>query len=223
MKLSNETLAILKNFSSINTNIFFREGNIISTISSADAIFARAKIKETIPNEFAVYDLNSLLAIVTLLENQDIEFEDNRLVISSDRGTFEFFYSSPDVVKKAPETTINHQSVFSFKLAAEDIQMIMKAANVTKSPYISVICKDHGVSLLVGDRKNNSSNNFKKSLGTAFNDFDMIFAVENFRVIPDAYEVTIAKMENNKAKFLYLKHESKDLEYWIAADPTSKV
>lgn len=223
MKISNETLSLLKNFASINTNILFRQGNIISTISSADAIFARAKIKETIPNEFAVYDLNSLLAILTLVENQNIEFEDNKLVISSDRGTFEFFYSSPDVVKKAPETTIEHQSVFTFKLAAEDIQMIMKAANVTKSPYISVICKDQGVSLLVGDRKNNSSNNFRKSLGTAFNDFDMIFAVENFRVIPDAYEVTVAKMENSKAKFLYLKHESRDLEYWIAADPLSKI
>lgn len=223
MKISNETLAILKNFASINTNIFFRQGNIVSTISSADAIFARAKIKETIPNEFAVYDLNSLLATLTLIENQNVEFGDNKLVISSDRGTFEYFYSSPDVVKKAPEKTIEHQSVFSFKLAAEDIQMVLKAANVTKAPYISVVCKDQGVSLLVGDRKNNSSNNFRKNLGTAFIEFDMIFAVENFRVIPDAYEVTVARMENNKAKFLYLKHESRDLEYWIAADPLSKV
>jgi hypothetical protein len=223
MKICNETLAILKNFASINTNIFFRQGNIISTISSADSIFARAKIKETIPNEIAVYDLNSLLATLTLIDNQNVEFEHNKLVISSDRGIFEYFFSSPDVVKKAPETTINHVSIFSFKLASEDIQMIMKAANVTKAPYISVVCKDQCVSLLVGDRKNNSSNNFKKSLGTAFNDFDMIFAVENFRVIPDAYDVTVARMESGKAKFLYLKHESRDLEYWIAADPTSTV
>lgn len=223
MKFSGETLSLLKNFASINTNIFFRQGNIISTISSADAIFARAKIKETIPNEFAVYDLNSLLATLTLIENQNIEFEDNKLVISSERGTFEYFYSSPDVVKKAPEKTIDHVSVFSFKLAAEDIQMVMKAANVTKAPYISVICKDQSVSLVVSDRKNNSSNNFKKTLGTAFNDFDMMFAVENFRVIPDAYEVTVAKMESGKAKFLYLKHESRDLEYWIAADPISRI
>jgi hypothetical protein len=50
----------------------------------------------------------------------------------------------------------------------------------------------------------------------------MIIAVENFRVIPDAYQVTVAKMENSKAKFLYFKHESKELEYWIAADPLSK-
>lgn len=221
MKISNETLSILKNFASINTNIYFKEGNIISTISSADSIFARAQIKETLPNDFAVYDLNSLLATLTLVDNQNIEFEDNKLVISSERGKFEYFYSSPDVVKKAPETTINHVSVFTFKLSAEDIQMIMKAANVTKAPNISIVCKDQDVTLIVGDRKNNSSNNYKKSIGTAFINFDMIFAVENFRVIPDAYEVTVAKMEANKAKFLYFKHESRDLEYWIAAEPTS--
>lgn len=223
MKISNETLAILKNFASINTNIFFRQGSVVSTISSADSIFARAKIKESIPNEFAVYDLNSLLSTLTLVENQDVSFEDNKLVISSERGTFEYFYSSPDVVKKAPETTIDHVSVFSFKLSAEDIQMIMKAANVTKAPNISIVCKNQNVSLIVGDRKNNSSNNYKKSIGTAFNNFDIIFAVENFRVIPDAYEITVAKMETGKAKFLYFKHESRDLEYWIAAEPTSTV
>ena len=222
MKISNETLLILKNFASINTNIFFRSGNHISTVASSDAIFARATIKETIPNEFAVYDLNGLLSTLTLVENQEIAFEDTKLVISSERGTFEYFYSSPDVVKKAPETTLEHVEVFSFKLAAEDIQMLLKAANVTKAPYVSVICKNQNVSLVVGDRKNSSSNNFKKTLGTAFNEFDMIIAVENFRVIPDAYQVTVAKMENSKAKFLYFKHESKELEYWIAADPLSK-
>ena len=221
MKISNETLSILKNFASINTNILFKEGNVVSTISSADAIFARAKIKETIPNEFAVYDLNSLLSTLTLVENQNVEFGDNKLIISSERGMFEYFYSSPDVVKKAPQTTISHESVFTFKLSAEDIQMIMKAANVTKAPNVSITCKDQNVVLMVGDRKNNSSNNFKKSIGTAFTNFDMIFAVENFRVIPDAYEVTVAKMEASKAKFLYFKHESRDLEYWIAAEPTS--
>ena len=215
-------MTILKNFASINTNIFFRAGNHISTVASSDAIFARATIKETIPNEFAVYDLNGLLSTLTLIENQEISFEDSKLVISSERGTFEYFYSSPDVVKKAPETTLEHVEVFSFKLAAEDIQMIFKAANVTKAPYISVVCKNQNVSLVVGDRKNSLSNNFKKSLGTAFNEFDMIIAVENFRIIPDAYQVTVAKMENSKAKFLYFKHESKELEYWIAADPISR-
>lgn len=61
MKFSNETLAILKNFSSINTNIIFKPGDTLATISNAKNIFAKATIKETIPNEFAIYDLTPFL------------------------------------------------------------------------------------------------------------------------------------------------------------------
>ena len=76
MKIGSETISLLKNFASINTNIVFKEGDNVSTISNAKNIFAKATIKETIPKEFAIYDLNSLLAMLTLMDNQDIEFGD---------------------------------------------------------------------------------------------------------------------------------------------------
>lgn len=221
MKICNDTLAILKNFASINTNIVFKPGDVISTMSIAKNIFAKATIKEQIPNQFAIYDLNSLLAMLTLMENQDVGFEDNRLVVSSDKGCFEYFYSSPDVVRGAPDGEIDHVDVYKFKIAAEDIQMIMKAAAITGAPTISVTNKQQNVVLSVSDRKNDSSNNFRKPLGTAFDDFDVFIAVENLKVIPDAYEVSVAKTQNGKAKFLHFKHESKQLQYWIACEPGS--
>ena len=223
MKICNETLAILKNFASINTNIMFRPGEVVATISGAKNIFAKATIKETIPNQFAIYDLNSLLAMLTLMENQDIAFGDKSLVVSSDKGRFEYFYSNPEIVTAAPETEIEHVDVYKFKLAAEDIQMIMKAAAITSAPTISVTNRNQAVTLSVSDRKNDTSNSFKKSLGTAFEDFDIFIAVENLKVIPDAYEVSVAKTHNGKAKFLHFKHESKQLQYWIAAEPGSVV
>lgn len=223
MKISNDTLLILKNFASINTNIVFKPGDKIATISSVKNIFAKATIKEEIPNQFAIYDLNSMLAMLTLMENQDVKFGDKSLVASSDKGTFEYFYSSPEVVTAAPDGEIEHTDVYKFKLAAEDIQMIMKAAAITGAPTISVTNKNQNVSIVVSDRKNDSSNNFKKNLGTSFDEFDIFIAVENLKVIPDAYEVSVAKTQNGKAKFLHFKHESKQLQYWIAAEPGSVV
>ena len=93
MKFSGETLSILKNFASINTNIIFKQGDNVATISNAKNIFAKATIKESIPNEFAIYDLNSLLAMLTLMENQDVAFGDKSLMVTSDEGKFEYFYS----------------------------------------------------------------------------------------------------------------------------------
>lgn len=223
MKISNETLAILKNFASINTNIVFKPGEVISTISGAKNIFAKATVKETIPNQFAIYDLNSLLAMLTLMENQDISFEDKSLVVSSDKGRFEYFYSNPEIVTAAPDGEIEHLDVYKFKLAAEDIQMIMKAAAITSAPTISVTSRNQAVTLAVSDRKNDTSNSFKKPLGTAFEEFDIFIAVENLKVIPDAYEVSVAKTQNGKAKFLHFRHQTKDLQYWIAAEPGSVV
>lgn len=223
MKFSGETLALLKNFASINTNIIFRPGSEVSTISNAKNIFAKATIKETLPNEFAIYDLNSLLAMLTLMENQDVTFQDKSLLVASDKGKFEYFYSNPEIVTGAPTNEIEHVSVYRFKLIAEDVQMIMKAAAITAAPTISIANKNQNVTLSVGDRKNDTASNFKKALGTAFDNFDVFIAVENLKVIPDAYEVSVAKTPNGKAKFLHFKHESKQLQYWIACEPGSVV
>ena len=221
MKFSGETLSLLKNFASINTNIVFKQGDNIATISNAKNIFAKATIKESIPNEFAIYDLNSLLAMLTLMENQDVEFGDKSLIVTSDKGKFEYFYSNADIVTAAPSGEIEHVDVYKFKLMAEDVQMIMKAAAITGAPTVSVTNKNQSVTLSVSDRKNDTASNFRKNLGTAFENFDVFIAVENLKVVPDAYEVSVAKTPNGKAKFLHFRHESKQLQYWIACEPDS--
>ena len=223
MKFSNETLTLLKNFASINTNIIFKQGDVVSTISNLKNIFAKATIKEAIPNEFAIYDLNSLLAMLTLMENQDVEFSDKSLVVTSDKGRFEYFYSNPEIVTGAPSGEIEHVAVYRFNLKAEDIQMLMKAAAITGAPTVSVTCKNQAVEISISDRKNDTASNFKKVLGTSFENFDVFIAVENLKVIPDAYEVSVAKTQNGKAKFLHFKHESRQLQYWIACEPGSVV
>lgn len=223
MKFSGETLSLLKNFASINMNMVFTPGDTVKTLSNANSIFAKATIKEEIPNEFHIYDLNSLLAMLTLVDNQEVGFEDKSLIVSSEKGKFEYFYSSSDIVKSPPAGEIEHSAVYTFMLTADDVQMIMKAASITGAPTISVTNKNQTVTLTIGDRKNLSSSNFKKDLGTAFNDFDVFIAVENLKVIPDAYEVTVAKTPNGKAKFLHFKHMSRPLQYWIACEPGSVI
>ena len=223
MKISGETLQVLKNFASINTNIVFKPGDTIATISSAKNIFARAKIKEELPNQFAIYDLNSLLAMISLVDDQEVKFEDNKLSIVSASGMFEYFYSNPEVVTAAPDVAIDHEAVYKFKLTAEDIQMILKAAAITNAPTVSVSNKEQSVTIKVGDRKNDSSNSFQKVIGSAFDDFDVFVAVENLKV-PFKCDVALGdSWKNGKAKFLHFKHESKELQYWIAAEPGSNV
>jgi len=118
MQISKETIDILKNFAGVNSNILIRKGKTLATISTAKNIFAKADVAEDFPEEVAVYDLNSLLALLTLMENQNVEFGDKSLTISKDNGKFEYFYSSPSVIVAAPDksiVTISKKKAFHFK------------------------------------------------------------------------------------------------------------
>lgn len=218
MQISNETIQVLKNFATINSNILIRKGKVLSTISTAKNIFAKATVAEDFPEEVAIYDLNSLLALLTLMENQNIEFGDKSLTISKDNGKFEYFYSSPNVIVAAPDKSIDIDNHYQFKLTSEQVNMVVKAAAITGAPTISVSSKDGNVTLTVGDKKNDTSNTYKKSIGTSENDFECHMAVENFKIVPDAYTVTVSKK-----KVFHFKHETKDLEYFIAMEPDSVV
>lgn len=218
MQISKETIDILKNFAGVNSNILIRKGKTLATISTAKNIFAKADVAEDFPEEVAVYDLNSLLALLTLMENQDVEFGDKSLTISKDNGKFEYFYSSPSVIVAAPDKSIEVDNHYQFKLTAEDVNMIMKAAGITGAPTITISSDGTTVTLTIGDKKNDTANTYKKVIGTSEHTFDCHMAVENFKVIPDAYTVTISKK-----KAFHFKHETKALEYFIAMEPDSKV
>jgi hypothetical protein len=218
MQISNETIQVLKNFATVNSNILIRKGKVLSTISTAKNIFAKATVAEDFPQEVAIYDLNSLLALLTLMENQNVEFGEKSLIIEKNGGKFEYFYSSPNVIVAAPDKSIDVDNHYQFKLTSEDVNMIIKAAAITGSPTISVSCKEKQVKLTVGDKKNDTANTYKSNIGTSENDFDCHMAVENFKIVPDAYTVTISKK-----KVFHFKHETKDLEYFIAMEPDSAV
>jgi hypothetical protein len=209
MQFSNETIQVLKNFAAINSNILIRKGKTLSTISTAKNIFAKAD---------AVYDLNSLLALLTLMENQNVEFGDKSLTISKDNGKFEYFYSSPTVIVAAPDKSIEVDNHYQFTLSSEDVNMIMKAAAITSAPTITISGKGDDVTLTIGDKKNDTANTYKKIIGKSEHSFDCHMAVENFKVVPDSYIVTISKK-----KAFHFKHATKALEYFIAMEPDSVV
>jgi hypothetical protein len=218
MQISNETIQVLKNFATINSNILIRKGKTLSSISTAKNIFAKADVAEDFPQEVAIYDLNSLLALLTLMENQNVEFGEKSLIIEKNGGKFEYFYSSPNVIVAAPDKSIDIDNHYQFKLTAEEANMISKAAAITAAPTISVSSKEGTVTLTVGDKKNDTANTYKKTIGSCENDFECHMAVENFKVVPDAYTITISKK-----KVFHFKHETKELEYFIAMEPDSVV
>jgi len=218
MKISKDTLDVLKNYASINTNILVREGSTLATISTGKNIFSRTTVKETFDREFAIYDLNSLLALLTLMEDTDVEFGDESITISKERSQFEYYYADPSIIVSAPDKTIEVDKHYSFELTENEVGMIMKAASVVAAPMLSVVAKDGKVTLSVGDPATPRSNTFRHVIGESNLEFDCRLAIENFKVIPGDYSVTLSQK-----KFMHLTNKANDLQYWLALEPSSVI
>ena len=149
MKLSDNTLSVLKNYANINQNLLITAGSTLSTMSVQKNIFAKAEISETFDRDVAIYDLNEFLASVTGMSDPDLDFKDDFILVTNNNGDkLEFYYSDPSVVS-SPTTEItmpdaeitiedlagdeNHYSatikskVFSGKNKIEQHKMVYKA------------------------------------------------------------------------------------------------
>lgn len=222
MKISNETLQIIKNYATINTNILFREGNSIATISAGKSIFAKATVPENFPKEVAIYDLNSLLALLSITGDQDIEFGDSSMTISSESGQFEYFYANPNVLAPKyaewPVKTPTSEGFYTFELSHEQVHMITKSVSILGAQMISIIGDGENATLIVGDPKTPSTNAYRKQLGKCDRTFNAHLNIENFKIISGDYSVVISDKS-----FIHFKNKNKDLGYWFALDRESNL
>jgi len=107
MRLSDKTLMLLKNFSTINQSILFKKGNSLRTISVMKNILAEATIEEDIPKDFGVYDLNQFLNALSLHQKPELDFKnEGYTVISEDRARSKYFFADPNVIVSPPEKEI---------------------------------------------------------------------------------------------------------------------
>jgi hypothetical protein len=109
MKLSNDTLSVLKNFGTINQGLFFKQGKILKTVSSHKNILAEVTIKEDIPAEFGVYDLNNFLSVVSLhKDDPSFEFDEKHVVICGNKGRskIKYRFCEPTMIVTPPEKAI---------------------------------------------------------------------------------------------------------------------
>ena len=72
MKFSNETLTVLKSFTSINKSILLAKGTVLKTITPEKTLIAIANIDQEIPSDACIYDLSRFLSILSLYNDPDV-------------------------------------------------------------------------------------------------------------------------------------------------------
>ena len=218
MKLSDNALAILKNFAGINNSILVKQGNKLRTISVAKNILAEAEIKEEFPRDFAIYDLNQFLNSLGLHHEPDLDFnQDSYLSIKEGKRRVKYFFADPNVIIAPPEkeVVLPSQDV-CFQLDSVTLDKLVKAAAVYQLPDMSAIGENGVIKLVVRDKKNDTSNEYAIVVGETSDDFEFNFKVENIKIIPGAYEVVVSS--KLLSQFTNTQH---NLKYFIALEPDS--
>ena len=218
MKLSESTLSLLKNFSTINQSILFKKGTRLRTISVMKNILAEATIAEEFPKDFGIYDLNQYLNGLSLHNDPELDFEaDNYVVIREGRSRSKYFFADPSVIITPPDKTLTlpDESV-TFDLSTEQLDKLLKAAAIYQLPDLSVEGGDGVVKVLVRDKKNDTSNDYSVVVGETESVFSFNFKVENIKILPGNYEVVCS--QKNLSRYT---SKNLDLVYYIALEPDS--
>ena len=218
MKLSEKTLAILKNFSSINQSILIKKGNKLRSISVMKNILAEAEVEETFEKDFAIYDLNQFLNGISLHQDPELDFSnDTHLVIREGKRRVKYFFADPEVIVSPPDKEITlPSSDVCFQLEHSQLDKLIKAAAVYQLPDLSAVGEAGVIRLVVRDKKNDTSNEYSIVVGETDKEFTFNFKVENIKIIPGSYDVVVS--EKLLSKFT---NERYNLTYYIALEPDS--
>ncbi len=218
MKLSDKTILLLKNFSSINQSILFKQGRKLRTISVMKNILAEATIDEELPKDFGIYDLNQFLNGLSLHQSPELDFaKDEHVVIKEGKMRSKYFFADPSVIVSPPEKEITLPSEdVSFSLTSQQLEKLKKAASIYQLPDISAIGEGGVVKLVARDKKNDTSNDFSIVVGETDKQFVFNFKEENLKIVPGSYDVVISS--KLLSRFTAQNYE---LTYYIALEPDS--
>jgi hypothetical protein len=103
MNFSAETLELLQNFASINKSILFLEGKKQRTLAPTQSVFAEVELKEEFPQEFAIYDLNQMLGVLSLFDNPTLSFKEGALLIEQGNQRVVYKFCNPELISYPPK------------------------------------------------------------------------------------------------------------------------
>lgn len=215
MKLESKTIQILKNFASINPSLMFKPGNTLSTVSPLKTVMARAKIDETIPSQFAIYDLSKFLGVLSLFESPMLKIGERSMEISSNQQKVNYTFADSKLIVAADDRDIVMPACeIKFKLLGDDLVRVMKAMGVLQLPEIAVTGNGDEMFIEAIDSKNPSSDSYKIQVGVTEHNFKMIFKSENIKIMNGDYDLEISSRG-----IAHFKNQTVD--YWIATEASS--
>lgn len=214
MKLSKSTIAILKNFATINGGIQFVEGNEIRVAAIDKSVMGIATVEETFPVEFALYDLNQFLSVLTMFDEPELEFHDDYLIIKQGRQRVKYFYTDSDNIVAAPYTLELEGDGGALFVSADQLEALTKASSLMKLTDFAMVKDGDGIQLIVEDGDQDSNNEFTIDVEfeVDIDDFELQLKMKSLNFVKMDYEISF--VDDNQ--FLIFENSDNNLKYYVA-------
>lgn len=216
MKLSKETITILKNYASISPNILFTEGSVLKTRSIQNTIFSSVTIPEVFPADFGIYDLSEFLGVLGLFSNPELEFNDKFVEITEGVTSIKYFSADKSVLTVPTKDISFPEADVTFNITSDILASINKTGSVLRVPDISFVGEDGKLQLVVLDKKNPTSNAFTIDIGETDLSFKINFKIEMLKFIPTDYTVDISSK-----KVARFTSKNNNLNYFVGIESDS--
>lgn len=216
MKLSKDTIAIFKNFSSINSNLIIKPGSNLSTISAGKNIIACAVVDEEFPSQFGIYDLNEFLGAFSLFQDPELTFTDKHVTIKEGKNSVRYFGAASNVLTETPTPKALPTPDIEFDLSAQMLTQIQRVASVLKVADFSLIGDGETIAISVGDKTNPTGNSYSSEVGVTDKVFKVNMKVENLKMLQTDYRVAIGAK-----KVARFQATNQQLMYYVAIEKDS--
>lgn len=207
MKLSQQTIAVLQNFQTLNPSIVLTPGNVIKTMTKTSV--AKAEVSDSFPMKVGIYDLSKFLGILSLDKESDIDFHDSHMTIKQGRSKVKYNYCDSSLILY-PEKEMKDLPIYvKFELTPETLQGVTKAMSILGFSEIEIRGENGILSISTVNTKNKGSDVFSTEIGETDKTFSAIIESEKLKLISATYTVSLSSEGRAHLK-------SDVVEYWIA-------
>lgn len=222
MELTENTLNVLRNFSTINSNFVVRSGNNIKTMTEARNVVSSATLNQDFPADFGIYDLGEFLSVLSLVDKPNLAFTEEFVTISDNTGRskIKYFFSDPEILTAPTSDVKMPNAEVSFTLDAETLKRLKSASSALGHTSLSVEPDEGSLKLSIFDDNNATSNTYSTIVPGDYPEdaeFKFIFNIANFKVISGDYTVAISSKLVS-----HFGHSTDDINYWIALEKSSE-
>lgn len=224
MKLTPKTIAVLKNFNSINPSICFDPGSTLRTMSLTKSVIAQADVDVKFDTSFCIYDISRFLNVLGLLQDPEIEASERTVTIKNDKANITYMCASRNLIVTAPDPKktliLPEKSICSFTLKNDDVQQLLKAMAILGLPEIAIVGEEGKLHLKGVDSDGKIQDSYSLTIGENKKNFKAIFKTDNFnKLMPGDYNVRIDKLKG--VNISHFRNDADKIEYYIAVDQSS--